>query len=92
MSERKRVTVRFRFNQATGQIEEFLIDDDEPTAPEAYHDRIARAIAGQIFRRPRVIDSAVDIGVDGEAPRPTSEPSQPAPEAAQTPPQREHNR
>lgn len=57
MSARKPVTVRFRFNQDTGQIEEFLIDDQDRTASESYHDRIARAIAGQLFRTPQVVDA-----------------------------------
>jgi hypothetical protein len=57
MPERKPITIRFRFNQDTGQIEEFLIDDGDRTAPEAYHDRIARAIAGELFRRPEIVDA-----------------------------------
>ena len=57
MSERKPVTIRFRFNQDTGQIEEFLIDDGDRTAPEEYHNKIARAIAGRLFRRPEIVDA-----------------------------------
>ena len=57
MSERKPVTIRFRFNQDTGQIEEFLIDDGDRTAPEEYHNKIARAIAGRLFRRPEIADA-----------------------------------
>jgi hypothetical protein len=57
MSERKPVTIRFRFNKDTGQIEEFLIDDGDRTAPEAYHDKIARAIAGRLFREPQIEDA-----------------------------------
>lgn len=57
MSERKPVTIRFRFNKDTGQIEEFLIDDGDRAAPEAHHDKIARAIAGRLFRRPEIEDA-----------------------------------
>lgn len=60
MSTRKPVTIRFRFNQDTGQIEQFLIDDGDRTAPEAYHNQIARAIAGRLFRRPQVEDAGVE--------------------------------
>jgi hypothetical protein len=57
MGERKPVTIRFRFNKNSGQIEEFLIDDGDRAAPEAYHDKIARAIAGELFRRPQIVDA-----------------------------------
>ncbi len=72
MSERKPVTIRFRFNQDTGQIEEFLIDDHDRTAPESYHDRIARAIAGQLFRNPQVVDTGA-TATDVESPPTMSE-------------------
>jgi hypothetical protein len=81
MSERKPVTIRFRFNQNTGQIEEFLIDDQDRTAPEAYHDRMARAIAGRLFRNPQVVDAGPDAGA-------TTAPEA-APEPTPNPPQRE---
>jgi hypothetical protein len=64
MSKRNPVTIKFRFNKETGQIEEFLIDDGDRTASEAYHNRIARAIAGELFRRPDIVDAgpeAVDL-------------------------------
>jgi hypothetical protein len=60
MSARKPVTIRFRFNQDTGQIEQFLIDDGDRTAPEEYHNRIAQAIAGRLFRRPQIEDAGLD--------------------------------
>jgi hypothetical protein len=82
MSERKPVTIRFRFNQDTGQIEEFLIDDQERTAPESYHDRIARAIAGRLFRTPHVVDTST-AAAEAEPPIPTP------PEPVPNPPQRE---
>jgi hypothetical protein len=83
MSERKPVTIRFRFNQDTGQIEEFLIDDHERAAPESYHDRIARAIAGQLFRNPQVVDAGAAAA--------DAEPSQTTPEQT-TEPQRDPER
>jgi len=59
MSERKPVTIRFRFNQDTGQIEHFLIDDGDRAAPEEYHNRIAHAIARRLFRRPEIEDAGL---------------------------------
>lgn len=60
MSTRNPITIRFRFNQATGQIEQFLIDDGDRTAPEAYHNQMAQAIAGRLFRRPQVADAGLE--------------------------------
>lgn len=60
MSDRKPITIRFRFNQDTGQVEQFLIDDGDRAAPEEYHNRIARAIAGRLFRRPQIEDAGAD--------------------------------
>ncbi|MEI7769257.1 MAG: hypothetical protein WCI67_04665 [Chloroflexales bacterium] len=60
MSERQPITIRFRFNQDTGQIEELLIDDGDRAASEEYHNKIARAIAGRLFRRPLIEDAGID--------------------------------
>jgi hypothetical protein len=59
MSERKPITIRFRFNKETGQIEEFLIDDGDRTASEAYHDQIAHILAGELFRTPHIEDAGI---------------------------------
>lgn len=48
--------VRFRFNKATGEVEEFVVDDGDRTLPEAEHDRIATAVGERIAARPRVIE------------------------------------
>ncbi|NJP05817.1 MAG: hypothetical protein HC837_09450 [Chloroflexaceae bacterium] len=60
MTLRRPVTIRFRFNTDTGQIEEFLIDDGDRTASEAYHNRIAQAIAGELFCRPQIVDAGAE--------------------------------
>ncbi len=44
--------VRFRLNKITGEVEEFIIDDQDRNLPEAEHDRIAADVAGVIARRP----------------------------------------
>jgi hypothetical protein len=72
--QRRPVTIRFRFNEATGQIEEFLIDDGDRTASEAYHNKIARAIAGELFKNPVIEDAGLDATTEPEAtPAPTAE-------------------
>lgn len=59
MSERQPITIRFRFNTETGQIETFLVDDGDRTAPETYHDQIARMVAGELFRNPQIEDAGL---------------------------------
>lgn len=74
MQERQPITIRFRFNKETGQIEEFLIDDGDRTASEAYHDRIARAIASELFRKPQIEDAVTgSIATPQAAPIKTAE-------------------
>ncbi len=58
MSEKRpRVRIRFKYNKDTGEIEEFIIDDQAPAASEAYHDDVAHAIAGRLARDPEVEDA-----------------------------------
>lgn len=55
MSEKRpRIRIRFRYNKDSGEIEELIIDDQAPAAPEAYHDGVARAIAGRLGRAPEI--------------------------------------
>jgi len=53
-----KVQVRFRFNKETGEVEEFLIDDQGSQLAEAEHnrehDRIATDIGRVVERHPRV--------------------------------------
>ncbi len=46
--------VRFRLNKLSGEIEEFIVDDQDRNLPEAEHDRIATEVAQVIARRPIV--------------------------------------
>ncbi len=48
--------VRFRFNKATGEVEEFLVDDQDQTLPEAEHDRIAAAVGAVVAASPRILE------------------------------------
>jgi len=58
MSEKRpRVRIRFKYNVDTGEIEEFIIDDNAPAASEAYHDKVAQAIAGRLARHSEIEDA-----------------------------------
>ncbi len=50
--------VRFRFNKATGEVEEFLVDDQDRNLSEAEHDRIAADVGRFLVQSPRVIEVA----------------------------------
>ena len=56
-NKRPPIRIRFKYNVDTGEIEEFIIDDNAAAASEAYHDKVARAIAGRLGHNP-VIDDA----------------------------------
>jgi hypothetical protein len=58
--------VRFRLNKLTGDVEEFLVDDQNRRLSEAEHDRIALEVAQAIERRPSLIevDAAAEIAVE----------------------------
>ncbi len=51
MNQRPPVRVRFRYNLETGEVEEFIIDDNAPEQSEAYHDGVAEILAGRLGRR-----------------------------------------
>ncbi|MDC3957550.1 hypothetical protein [Polyangium jinanense] len=46
--------VRFRFNKVTGEVEEFLVDDQDRHLPEAEHDRIAAEVGRFVAAFPRL--------------------------------------
>jgi hypothetical protein len=46
--------VRFRFNKVTGEVEEFLVDDQDRRLSEADHDRIAADVADFVAVSPRI--------------------------------------
>ena len=55
--EKKPVRIRFKFNKETGQIEDFIIDDNAPEASESQHDKIAGLIASQLGVNPMIEDA-----------------------------------
>ena len=46
--------VRFRFNKVSGEVEEFVVDDQDRRLPEAEHDRIAADVADLVAVSPRI--------------------------------------
>ncbi len=58
--------VRFRLNKITGEVEEFLVDDQDRNLPEAEHDRIAAEVARVISRRPLIHEVAGPVAEDTE--------------------------
>lgn len=59
MNEKKRPPIRisFKYNKDTGEIEEFIVDDNAPTASETLHNKIAEAISSRLSRRPEIEDA-----------------------------------
>lgn len=50
------IHVRFRLNKLTGEVEEFLVDDQNQNLPEAEHDRIALEVGQVLVRRPLIVE------------------------------------
>jgi len=55
--KRPRVRIRFKYNIETGEIDEFIIDDNAPAASEGYHNQVAHAVASRRARRPAIEDA-----------------------------------
>lgn len=70
--------VRFRFNKVTGEVEEFLVDDQDRLLPEAEHDRIASEVGRFVAVNARIRE-VVDAGAAARAPQAAGEQ---APQAA----------
>ncbi len=56
-AKRPPVRIHFKYNIDTGDIEEFIIDDNAPAASEDYHDKIAEAIASRLGHEPDISDA-----------------------------------
>jgi hypothetical protein len=66
--------VRFRFNKLTGEIEEFLVDDQDRQLPESEHDRIAAEVARMVAVSPGIAP-VDDIEAERAAAAATGEPA-----------------
>lgn len=55
--QRPKVTIRFKYNLDTGEIEEFIVDDHAPAARESYHDQVAERVARRLVKNPEIVDA-----------------------------------
>lgn len=55
--QRPKVRIRFTYNKETGQIEDFIIDDNAESASEDYHDNIAEQISSRLGANPDIEDA-----------------------------------
>ena len=53
------IKIKFSYNIDTGEIEQFIIDDQAPTASEDYHDKVANLIAQKLAKNPTIVDAGV---------------------------------
>ena len=60
---RKRILISFQYNEDTGQIERFVVDDQNRLASEDEHDQVARAVAAAFLRHPLTEDDGADAPV-----------------------------
>ena len=65
MAKRPKNRVSFKDNKETGEIEEFIIDDDAETASEAYHDKVANLVARNLGAEPEIQDAGLIRNVPG---------------------------
>ncbi len=50
------ITVRFRFNKLTGEVERFIVDDHDQQLPEHVHDSIAAEIGRSVAGNPQIVE------------------------------------
>jgi plasmid stabilization system protein ParE len=73
-SNRPPVRISFKYNKDTGEIVEFIVDDNSPTASEEFHDRVAEAVATSLSRRAEIYDAGREPVADPLVIGPTPEP------------------
>ncbi len=56
-SKKQPVTIRFRYNKESGEIEDLIIDDNTPNASEDFHDQVADLIARQLGANATIVDA-----------------------------------
>lgn len=59
------IRIVFKFNKVTGEVEEFLVDDQDQGLSEARHDEIALAFA-KLFERHPSIEEVIPSPLDTE--------------------------
>lgn len=61
-----RLNLTFRFDKKLGRVTEFLVDDGDRTAPEDYHDQLARLIADELLPTATIRDAGEMVTADPE--------------------------
>ncbi len=56
-AKKQPVTIRFRYNKESGEIEDLIVDDNTPNASEDFHDQVADLIARQLGARATIEDA-----------------------------------
>ena len=67
--KRPPVRIRFKYNIDTGEIEEFIIDDNAVTASEDYHDKVANVVAQHLAHEPHIEDAGPVRSLEGISPQ-----------------------
>ena len=66
------LNLKFRFDKKLGRVTELLVDDGDRTAPDDYHDQLARLIADQLMPTATIRDAGEMVTAD---PEPLRQPS-----------------
>ncbi|MCK5680203.1 hypothetical protein KAI46_05260 [bacterium] len=56
-NKRPPVKIKFKYNLETGEIEQFIVDDNAVGASEEYHDQVALAIGDLLSRKAELVDA-----------------------------------
>ncbi len=56
-SKKQPVTIRFRYNKESGEIEDLIVDDNAPNASDDFHDKVAELIARQLGANATIEDA-----------------------------------
>ncbi len=59
-----RLRILFEYNKRRGEVTELLVDDGDRTAPDSYHDAIARQIADEIVPQALIRDAGEQVIAD----------------------------
>jgi len=57
VNKRPPIRVTFKYNKETGEIEEFIIDDNAPSASDEFHDQVAKKISSLLAKNPEISDA-----------------------------------
>jgi hypothetical protein len=67
-----RLKLSFRYDKRRGEVTEFVVDDGDRTAPEAYHEALARLITDELVPTALIRDAGDTVIAE---PEPVREPA-----------------